>query len=227
MNPFRRLALTLLALLAASLTLVGLPTQAHAATTYTTKLAIGLNYPARLYGRTYSLQVVLLIGDKAVPRGYGRITVESRAPGGAWRTFATTTALPGRTWSIKARRNVAYRARYAGYSDTTTVLRAATSTTVNEKVMRDLHDSFNGKTFVVSGTVAPSYRNRAITLQRSRCPAGCAWHRVTTLRTDAASHYRHKLPFYRGRETYFRLMIPSSAVFATSYSNHWFETYPV
>lgn len=229
MKSLRRLVLALLAVVVGPLAMVGLATAAHAAPpSYKTKAAIQLNFNKRSYNQSFSVRVQIQVPSQNahVDDNHGSFKLQSRITGGSWKTIGTSSQDSGRTWTMKATRNTMFRAVYSGYQGSDYHTTAATSSTVTEKVTRNLHDGFNRKTFVVSGTVAPAFSNSTITLQRSSCSSGCAWHKLSTFKTNGKSHYSHKLPLFKNA-TYFRLMIPSGTKFVTSYSNHWFETYHI
>lgn len=228
MNSLRRLVLALLALAASTLVAVGVATPAHAATAYATKPVMQMNYAQRQYGRYYTVDVTItaVIDGKPywVDDNHGSFDLQSHVAGTAWRTVATSSEDSGHTFTFKASRTTYYRVVYSGYTGSDYSTTASTSAAKAVRVTRNLGDTFTKKTRTIKGHLSPAYRNGRITLQKSTCSSGCAWHKVTTFKTNKSSNYTYKLPIY-GKATYFRLMVPGNKSYAVSYSNHWFETW--
>lgn len=235
MNSLRRLALALLAVAASTLVAVGVASPARAATTPITTRVAYLAVPAAEV--QYEAKVTIRVQIQAwsatdktwdyLPSGCGTVVLQSRAAGAsAWTTVATSTQDSGATWTVAPGTNTTYRVVYLGYDDTSrgVTFKASTGANRGVKVARDLGDSFHSKTHTVTGHVSPAYRNSKITLQKSSCIKGCAWHKVKTFKTNASSHYTYQLPIYK-KATYFRLVIPGNKFYAVSYSHHWFETW--
>jgi len=146
----------------------------------------------------------------------GTMTV-SRRPVGAhgWRTVARD---PGARLLAQgtALRNARYRFHYTGGRGSVREFAAATRT-VRLKVQRNVTTRADGS--LLKGRVRPSYAGRTLNLQRQRCGI-CDWVTVGEVRTNLESRFRvDDIGGPNGSR--YRLTIPRSRRWATSYSDVW------
>jgi len=145
----------------------------------------------------------------------GTMTVSRRLVGASgWRTVARD---PGARLVAEgaALRNARYRFQYTGGRGSVREFAAATRT-VRLKVQRNVTTRADGS--LLKGRVRPSYADRTLNLQRQRCGI-CDWVTVGEVRTNQDSRFRVDIGGPNGSR--YRLTIPRSRRWATSYSDVW------
>jgi len=145
----------------------------------------------------------------------GTMTVSRRLVGASgWRTVARD---PGARLVAEgtALRNARYRFQYTGGRGSVREFAAATRTAWL-KVQRNVTTRADGS--LLKGRVRPSYADRMLNLQRKKCGM-CDWVTVGKVRTNQDSRFRVDIGGPNGSR--YRLTIPRSRRWATSYSDVW------
>lgn len=167
-------------------------------------------------------QVVYVANDGHQHAVEGTVALKRRYLGtSTWRTVGTDQMsgfFPAFDFTVAATRNAQYRVSFAGDatyrpSSSSVVIRVARKVTATGK---EPHPNV----FFLSGKVTPSYAKRTVALMRKTCRA-CAWKAYARQATSATSRYRFRLPVPSKGTHYFRVKVPPSASFVTSYSSTW------
>lgn len=201
-----RVVLTVLAFVAGSLAVVGMPAPARAAADATiSHLTQDAN--VRTYGQYVTLKGWVTCCGSSNP-GYGaNVKLQRRIGSGEWTLFSTralTDANRTPVWKFVPSVTASYRMYFVG----TAYAKPSVSPVLSVVVRRNLGTSWSATTRVLGGKVSPTYAGKAITIQKAACST-CSWSTYTTLRTTSESRWSVRLPAYAKR-TYFRAYLPPS-----------------
>ncbi|MEV5002177.1 hypothetical protein [Nocardioides sp. LML1-1-1.1] len=232
LTSLRRVGLTILALLASTLSLVAVTSAPAHAADITTVAHLQRNYSLVRHGSAVTFQGYVTQAGSTTPRQPGATYLQRRIVGQtAWATLPpmrdlATDATP--TWTTVPNYSADYRLYFAGFTSGDLVVKPSVSATVRVNVRRNLHDNFRRATRVFYGKVTPSYARRVVTIQKSTCAsptsASCRWVTYKGIRTTSTSGFSVKLPVY-ARRTHFRAVVKPSNGYYTSFSNNYVTTY--
>ena len=232
MKSLRRALLLVVALVASTLSLVGLSSAPASADTYNSTAEVRATIAVR-QGGTATVQGRVTFVAPDTKRYYvlaGTATLQQLAYGSStWANVSSQTITEDTgdlTWTVRPAKTTRYRVVYSGgtytWPDATTdSWNPATSTAVSVGVARDLHDKYSKRTHVFKGKVA-SYGRKIVIIQKSTCAdpkaATCKWKTYKKLRTTGKGAWSLKLPFNRTK-THFRAVVKAGSGYITSYSN--------
>lgn len=233
LTSLRRVGLTVVALLASTLSLVAVTSAPAHAADISTVAHLQRNYSLVRHGTVVTFQGWVTQAGDTTPRQPGATYLQRRIVGQtAWATLPpmrdlATDATP--TWQSIPSYSADYRLYFAGTTTSGgTHVKPSVSATVRVNVRRNLHDNFRRSTRVFYGKVTPSYARRVVTIQKSTCAAptstSCRWVTYKGVRTTATSAWSVKLPVY-SRRTHFRAVVAPSNGYYTSFSNNYVTTY--
>ncbi|HET6877934.1 MAG TPA: hypothetical protein VFH38_10430 [Jatrophihabitans sp.] len=167
-------------------------------------------------------QVVYVADDGSQHAVEGTVVLKRRYLGTTtWRTLGTDQMsgfLPAFNFTVAATRNAQYKVSYAGNatygpSSSSVVIKVARKVSATGKEPRP-------NVFFLSGRVTPSYAKKSVALMRKKCRS-CAWKTYARQATSATSRYRFRLPVPSRGTHYFRVKVPPSVSYITSYSGTW------
>ena len=163
-----------------------------------------------------------VLTDHGGPRGEGSlaatVTLERRYKGSqSWeqiRTAATTqnSTAPRFTFEVRTNANAVYRVNFAGDENH---LASSNSTAVS--AYRTISRTIKPRLLQMSGKVAPSYAGKRLFIERKTC-AACEYVRIRSAVVNAASNYKVTIAAPNKGRWFFRLTVPASPEFVTSYS---------
>ncbi|MFD1249205.1 hypothetical protein ACFQ3F_15515 [Nocardioides ginsengisoli] len=231
MNSLRRVLLLVVALVASTLSLVGLSSAPASADTFNGTAEVRATVAVR-QGGTATVQGRVTFVAPDSQRYYvlaGTATLQQLAYGAsAWTTVSSQTITQDTedlTWTVRPAKNTQYRVVYSGGTYTwpdssTDSWNPATSAAVTVGVARNLNDKYTKRTHVFQGKVA-AYGRKIVVIQKSTCAdpksASCKWKTYKKLRTSAKGAWSLKLPFNR-TNTHFRAVVKAGSGYITSYS---------
>jgi 5-hydroxyisourate hydrolase-like protein (transthyretin family) len=130
------------------------------------------------------------------------------------RTAATTqnATAPRFTFEVRTIANAVYRVKFEATEDH---LASTNSTAVS--AYRTISSTIKPRLLQMSGKVAPSYAGRRVFIERKTC-AACEYVRIRTTVVNAYSNYKVTLAAPNRGRWFFRLAVPASPQFVTSYS---------
>lgn len=228
-KSLRRVVLTVVALVASTLSLVAVSTApAQAATA--TFAQLQANYSTVKYGTTVTFTGRVGYSNAGTPTYVpkGTVTLQRLPYGGS--TWVSVSSRPivanaDQKWSYRPAATSSYRLVYTDGSGT---YATSTSSSVRVNLRRNLNDNWRSSTRTFYGKVAPKYARKAVIIQKSTCryPASssCSWSAYKVIYTNAYSNWALRLPAYRTR-THFRAYVRPSSGYLGSLSNHYVTTY--
>ena len=218
-----RLPAGLLAVVMAGAALLATPPAAARATT-PTRVAITASPPRTVTYRTsVSIQGQVLFREGNHEHAVEGTVVLSRRylDTSTWRTLGSDEMsgfFPAFDFTVLAMRGAQYRVSFAGDatygpSAGSVFVRVARRVTATVNEPRE-------NVFVMTGRVSPAYAGRTVELTRKFC-ASCVWRVYARKAASKASTYRFRLPLPLRGTHFFRVRIPASNGFVTSFSSTW------
>lgn len=233
-TSLRRVGLTIVALLASTLSLVAVTSAPAHAADISTVAHLQRNYTLVRHGTVVTFEGWVTAAGSTQPGYPGATYLQRRIVGQtAWATLPPrrdlTQSDPTPTWQSIPNYSADYRLYFAGTTTSGgTRVKPSMSATVRVNVRRNLHDNFRRSTRVFYGKVTPSYARRVVTIQKSTCASptstSCRWSTYKGVRTTSTSAWSVKLPVY-ARRTHFRAVVAPSNGYYTSFSNNYVTTY--
>ncbi len=181
-----------------------------------------------VYGATSVLegQVVVGEGEQAGSLPDAEVDLYARRAGtSGWRLVGTAvSSSDDAVFAFSDHRpsaNTAYRVVYEG-----DLFYARSQATRRVDVARRVPDTLRrigSSRFALRGSVAPTYRDRRVVLQRRTC-ARCSWSAVAAVRTSPRSRWGLGLPVPpRPGTWYYRVLVPGDRLFVRGYGDHVWE----
>lgn len=174
-----------------------------------------------VYGHSSILEGQVVTADGALPDA--DVDLYARRAGSTRWSLVASTATSSDTGVFRFDRHVPSATTTYRVVFEATVVYSRSEATKTVRVARRVRDSMtriDSSAFRFGGSVAPTYSDRRIILQRRQC-SGCTWSTVASKNTTARSRWSFRLTGPTTRGTwYYRAVVPADQLFVTSYSDH-------
>jgi hypothetical protein len=178
-----------------------------------------------VYGEATVLegQVVVGEGDQSGAVPDAEVDLYARRAGSTdWQPVGTAVSSSDRAVFVfhdhVPSANTDYRVTFEG-----DLFYASSEATRRVDVARRVPDALrriDASHFALRGSVAPTYRQGGVVLQRKTC-RGCSWSTLAYERTTSRSRWSFGVSVPRERGTwYYRVVVPADRLFVRSVSNH-------